>query len=82
MDAGNSGTTIRLLSGILAGQSFVSRIGGDKYLNRRPMKRIIEPLQRMGAHLEFGEGGLPPLTVHGGKLTAITYPLPGAQRSG
>lgn len=81
LDAGNSGTTIRLLSGILAGQPFESRIGGDKYLNRRPMRRIIEPLEAMGARIEYGEGGLPPLTIRGGGLSGITYllPVPSAQ---
>ncbi|MFH1070554.1 MAG: 3-phosphoshikimate 1-carboxyvinyltransferase, partial [Candidatus Glassbacteria bacterium] len=60
LDAGNSGTTMRLLSGILAGQNFTSSLTGDIYLCRRPMKRIIEPLERMGARVESAEGGLPP----------------------
>ena len=51
LDVGNSGTTTRLLSGILAGQSFGSRLSGDESLNSRPMKRIIEPLTQMGAHI-------------------------------
>ena len=79
--AGNSGTTIRLLSGILAGQRFTSRISGDQYLVRRPMKRVIEPLEMMGAGIESGPGGHPPLTIHGGDLEGITYylPVPSAQ---
>ena len=76
LDAGNSGTTLRLLSGILAGQGFTSRIGGDVYLNRRPMKRIIEPLERMGARVECAAGGLPPLAITGGNLRGIEYRLP------
>ena len=52
LDAGNSGSTIRMLSGILAAQTFDSRIGGDESLSRRPMARIIKPLEQMGAHIE------------------------------
>jgi len=81
LDAGNSGTTIRLLSGILAGQRFTSTISGDQYLVRRPMKRVIEPLEMMGATVESAPGGHPPLTIHGGDLEGITYylPVPSAQ---
>ncbi len=75
IDAGNSGTTIRLLSGILAGQEFATTISGDKYLRRRPMKRVIDPLVAMGARIE-SEGGLPPLTIHGGGLRGMEYALP------
>jgi len=76
LDAGNSGTTIRLLSGILAGQPFNSTITGDRYLCRRPMGRIIEPLQQMGAKISSADNGLPPLEIEGGILQGITYHLP------
>jgi 3-phosphoshikimate 1-carboxyvinyltransferase len=76
LNAGNSGTTIRLLAGILAGQTFPSSITGDDSLSSRPMKRVIQPLERMGAVVEAREGGLPPLTIHGGSLKGIRYPLP------
>jgi 3-phosphoshikimate 1-carboxyvinyltransferase len=76
LDAGNSGSTIRMLAGILAGQPFRSVIGGDASLSRRPMKRIIEPLTRMGARITSAEGGLPPLTIEGGNLVPIRYELP------
>ena len=76
LDAGNSGSTIRMMSGILSGQSFQTVIGGDASLSRRPMKRIIEPLTRMGAHIRSSEGGLPPLTIEGGNLVPIRYELP------
>lgn len=75
LDAGNSGTTMRLLSGILAGQSFACAITGDDSLRRRPMKRIIEPLTRMGAQITAGEGGLAPLHIRGGVLQPITHSL-------
>lgn len=76
LDAGNSGSTIRMLSGILSGQPFRTVIGGDASLSRRPMKRIIEPLARMGARIESHEGSLPPLTINGGSLVPIRYELP------
>jgi len=76
LDAGNSGTTCRLLSGILAGQPFSSTIIGDESLSRRPMARIIEPLRLMGAEIEAADGGLPPLRIRGGGLRAIRYELP------
>ena len=76
LDAGNSGTTMRLLSGILAGQPFETAIGGDASLSRRPMQRIIRPLERMGATIRAREGGLPPLAVRGGALRPIRYELP------
>lgn len=76
LDAGNSGTTMRLLSGILAGSPFETTIGGDASLSRRPMRRIIRPLERMGATIRAREGGLPPLTVRGGALRPIRYELP------
>ncbi len=76
LDAGNSGTTIRLLSGILAGQNFESVISGDESLSRRPMGRIMRPLRLMGAAVESREGELPPLRIRGGKLKAVRYSLP------
>ncbi len=76
LDAGNSGSTIRMMAGILSGQSFQTVIGGDASLSRRPMKRIIDPLSRMGARIYSSEGGLPPLTIEGGRLVPIRYELP------
>jgi len=76
LDAGNSGSTIRMLSGILAAQSFPTRIGGDESLSRRPMARIIEPLSRMGASIRAREGRFPPLEIHGKRLQPIDYTLP------
>lgn len=81
LDAGNSGSTIRMISGLLAAQRFDSRIFGDESLSRRPMGRIIKPLAQMGAHIEARrdeESGaqFPPLLIHGTKLHAIDYPLP------
>ena len=81
LDAGNSGSTIRLLSGVLAGQNFTSTISGDKSLQRRPMRRIAEPLRQMGADLRAKDGDRAPLEIHGAKLKAIDYtpPIPSAQ---
>jgi len=76
LDAGNSGSTIRMLSGILSAQLFVSRIGGDESLSRRPMQRIIQPLTEMGASIEARENRFPPLTIHGTNLHSIEYTLP------
>lgn len=76
LDAGNSGTTIRLLSGILAGQPFESSIGGDSSLSGRPMGRIIRPLRLMGASVASRDGELPPLLIRGGRLKSIRYSLP------
>ena len=73
LDCGNSGSTIRMLSGILAGQDFTTELFGDESLSRRPMSRIIAPLSQMGATIESREGGRPPLKVHGGPLKAIHY---------
>lgn len=77
IDCGNSGTTMRLLAGVLAGQPFRARLVGDASLSRRPMNRVIDPLTKMGATLS-GQGpkGTPPLTVEGGKLTPIHYVSP------
>ncbi len=76
LDCGNSGSTIRMLSGILAGQEFASELLGDQSLSRRPMARIIQPLQMMGAKIEAADGGRPPLRVTGSQLKAIQYKLP------
>ena len=76
LDAGNSGSTIRMLAGILAGQSFTSRIGGDESLSKRPMGRIMKPLAEMGALLEAREGQFPPLTIRGARLNPIEYTPP------
>jgi 3-phosphoshikimate 1-carboxyvinyltransferase len=80
LDAGNSGTTMRLLAGILAPQAFSSTLVGDPSLSRRPMRRVIEPLELMGARIE-APGGHAPLTIHGAPLHAIAYrlPVPSAQ---
>lgn len=81
LDAGNSGSTMRMLSGILAAQPFVTRIAGDESLSRRPMDRIMQPLAEMGACIEARENRFPPLTIRGSKLRAIDYtsPVPSAQ---
>jgi len=76
LDAGNSGSTIRLLSGILAGQPFTTEITGDSSIERRPMKRIIEPLTRMGARIAAREDNYAPLSITGGSLQAIEYAPP------
>src|SRR5437763_9548955 len=76
LDCGNSGSTIRMLSGILAGQDFTSELEGDESLSRRPMARIIQPLEMMGAKIEARDGGRPPLRVIGSHLKAIDYKLP------
>jgi 3-phosphoshikimate 1-carboxyvinyltransferase len=76
LDAGNSGSTIRMLSGILAAQPFRTRIFGDESLSRRPMQRIMTPLAQMGARLSAREGKYPPIEIEGGRLQAIDYELP------
>lgn len=76
LDAGNSGSTIRMLSGILAAQPFATTLTGDESLVKRPMKRIMGPLSQMGARLEARDGQFPPLTIYGGPLKAIHYELP------
>jgi 3-phosphoshikimate 1-carboxyvinyltransferase len=76
LDCGNSGSTIRMLSGILAGQQFSSELFGDESLSRRPMERVITPLTKMGAHICAREGGRPPLRITGARLRAIEYTLP------
>jgi 3-phosphoshikimate 1-carboxyvinyltransferase len=76
LDAGNSGSTIRMLSGILAAQPFETTISGDESLSKRPMERIMKPLREMGAQIAAREGKYPPLTITGGTLRAIDYALP------
>lgn len=76
LNAGNSGSTIRMLSGLLAGQRFTSEITGDASLRRRPMARIIEPLSLMGARIEATAANFAPLTIHGRKLRSISYASP------
>ena len=81
LDAGNSGSTIRMLSGILAAQPFRSRIFGDESLSGRPMQRIMKPLGQMGARIAARQDKFPPLEIEGAKLHAIDYasPVPSAQ---
>ena len=81
LDAGNSGSTIRMLSGILAAQSFPTRISGDASLSRRPMERIMKPLTSMGAVIRARDGRFPPLEICGATLrpTDYTLPVPSAQ---
>jgi 3-phosphoshikimate 1-carboxyvinyltransferase len=76
LDAENSGTTIRLLSGILSGQSFTTKITGDDSLQKRPMKRVMTPLREMGAEIRARDENFPPLEIRGGKLRAIQYQTP------
>ena len=74
IDCGNSGTTMRLMSGALAGRPFLSRLDGDGSLRQRPMQRIIDPLRLMGANIGSEAGnGLAPLEIHGGGLHGIHY---------
>jgi 3-phosphoshikimate 1-carboxyvinyltransferase len=75
LDVGNSGSTMRMLSGILAGQSFESEMTGDQSIQRRPMQRIIDPLTQMGATIGSSDGRAP-LRINGGNLKPITYRLP------
>jgi len=81
LDAGNSGTTMRLLAGALAGRGTTATITGDESLRSRPMLRILEPLAIMGARVGSSEGGRPPLTLQGGSLSGIDYRMqvPSAQ---
>src|SRR5688500_2305666 len=73
LDCGNSGSTMRMLSGVLAGHPFLSTLIGDASLSRRPMRRVIGPLARMGAELTAGPGDRPPLTIRGGDLQGIDF---------
>jgi 3-phosphoshikimate 1-carboxyvinyltransferase len=76
LDCGNSGSTMRMLSGILAGQEFISELMGDESLSRRPMSRIIVPLEAMGTKIAANDGGRPPLRIVGTHLKAIDYKMP------
>src|SRR5438105_8886094 len=77
IDCGNSATTMRLLAGLLAGQTFESRLVGDASLSRRPMDRVIEPLRKMGADITAeGPEQTPPLRIRGGSLRGIDYTSP------
>lgn len=76
LDCGNSGTTMRLLTGLLAGQKFYTVLNGDASLRKRPMGRVIEPLSLMGAVINSRKNGLAPLSIIGNKLTGIEYELP------
>jgi 3-phosphoshikimate 1-carboxyvinyltransferase len=81
LDCGNSGSTMRMLSGILAGQEFACELRGDESLSRRPMARVIAPLTQMGANIRAAAGERPPLHIAGNRLQAIDYvtPVPSAQ---
>jgi 3-phosphoshikimate 1-carboxyvinyltransferase len=81
LDAENSGSTMRMLAGVLAGQPFSTTITGDESLRRRPMRRILDPLRLMGAEIQSSPGDLAPLEIRGGKLHSIDYapPVPSAQ---
>jgi 3-phosphoshikimate 1-carboxyvinyltransferase len=77
LDCGNAGTGMRLLAGVLVGQAFDSVLVGDASLSRRPMRRVIDPLTQMGATIDAGEGGVPPLRIRGGRsLRGIKYEAP------
>ena len=76
LDAGNSGSTMRMLAGILAGHPFHCALTGDASLARRPMQRVIDPLTRMGARIKSAKGGRPPLEIEGGALRPVHYELP------
>ncbi|HKW40422.1 MAG TPA: 3-phosphoshikimate 1-carboxyvinyltransferase [Gemmatimonadales bacterium] len=76
LHCGNSGTTARLLLGILAGQRFAATLTGDASLRRRPMRRVTEPLRAMGVQIEEGSGDLLPFSVRGGRLRSLTYTTP------
>jgi len=81
LDAENSGSTIRMLAGVLAGQTFACTLTGDDSLRRRPMRRVIEPLRQMGAEIRGQDGDRAPIEIRGGHLQAIDYtpPIPSAQ---
>ena len=77
LDMGNSGTAMRLMAGLVAGQAFNAVLIGDESLSKRPMKRVADPLAMMGARIETAEGGRPPLRIQGGqKLRGIDYQMP------
>jgi 3-phosphoshikimate 1-carboxyvinyltransferase len=76
LDAGNSGTTIRLLTGLLAGQSFTTKLSGDASIQKRPMGRVVSPLRQMGADIRAREDNFAPLEIHGTRLRGIHYKMP------
>jgi len=76
LDAGNSGTTMRLLTGILAGQEFTTKLTGDASLQKRPMKRVVGPLREMGAEIRAKDDNFAPLEIKGAQLHAIDYQMP------
>ncbi len=77
LDLGNSGTSMRLMAGLLSGQGFDVELAGDRSLSKRPMKRVTDPLALMGAKVETEEGGRPPLRIHGGQaMKGIDYVMP------
>src|SRR5258705_12508555 len=78
LNCGNSGTSARLMLGILAGQRFAATLTGDASLRRRPMRRVTEPLKQMGADINERGDGLP-LTIHGGRLRGLPYSSPVAR---
>ncbi|HCM39552.1 MAG: 3-phosphoshikimate 1-carboxyvinyltransferase [Bdellovibrionales bacterium GWC1_52_8] len=75
LDCGNSGTTTRILMGLLAGQAFDTVLTGDESIQRRPMKRAAEPLREMGARMDLIRGEFAPITIHGSRLRSIDYSL-------
>lgn len=81
IDVGNSGTSMRILAGILAAQGFDSTLEGDTSLSNRPMMRVVEPLLQMGADIKTATGGVPPLVIKGGRIKSTSYrmPIPSAQ---
>jgi 3-phosphoshikimate 1-carboxyvinyltransferase len=76
LDCGNSGSTMRMLAGVLAAQDFASELCGDASLSRRPMGRVVTPLSRMGAEISTAAGEVPPLRIRGGGLRGIAYRMP------
>ena len=77
LDLGNSGTSVRLFAGLLAGQHFASELCGDESLMQRPMQRIVDPLQQMGAKIECSNAGLLPIKIKGkNKLKGLSYSMP------
>ncbi|MCK5396341.1 MAG: 3-phosphoshikimate 1-carboxyvinyltransferase, partial [Gammaproteobacteria bacterium] len=77
LDLGNSGTSMRLLAGLLAGQKFDVELSGDVSLSKRPMKRVTDPLSEMGAKVATAEGGTPPLKITGNQsLNGFSYQMP------
>ena len=76
LDAENSGSTMRMLAGVLAGQPFASTLTGDGSLRKRPMRRVAEPLRIMGAEIRARDGDLAPLEIRGGHLRALDYSVP------